>query len=113
MAEGDYDGPNCGYALYGPPAICTCGQCEEVVEDEIDRLAEEQEYSISVNGAVFRGSLADAIGKSAMGMLREITRLRVALGVAERYMPGRDGWGRSQEEMASDTKLVRAVMRHG
>lgn len=23
----DEDVPNCGFALYGPPAICTCGEC--------------------------------------------------------------------------------------
>lgn len=26
---GDYDGPMCGFALYGPPAACTCGECED------------------------------------------------------------------------------------
>jgi len=24
----DYNGPLCGYAMYGEPAICTCGKCE-------------------------------------------------------------------------------------
>lgn len=23
----DYDGPLCGFALYGEPALCTCGTC--------------------------------------------------------------------------------------
>ncbi len=27
--DGDYEGPSCGYAMYGPPALCTCGKCEE------------------------------------------------------------------------------------
>ena len=25
--EGDYEGPSCGFAFYGPPARCTCGTC--------------------------------------------------------------------------------------
>jgi hypothetical protein len=26
-SNGDYDGPSCGHAMYGPPAVCTCGRC--------------------------------------------------------------------------------------
>lgn len=29
---GDYNGPLCGYALYGDPCICTCGTCDVVAE---------------------------------------------------------------------------------
>lgn len=29
------DQMNCGYCLYGPPALCTCGTCD-VEEDEGD-----------------------------------------------------------------------------
>lgn len=25
--KAEYEGPSCGFAFYGPPAICTCGQC--------------------------------------------------------------------------------------
>ena len=28
VSPADYDGPLCGFALYGEPAVCTCGKCE-------------------------------------------------------------------------------------
>jgi hypothetical protein len=38
---GDYDGPNCGYAIYGEPCICTCGTCE--VNDATDEGDDDDE----------------------------------------------------------------------
>src|SRR5262245_37177452 len=37
----DYAGPNCGFALYGPPAICTCGTCTPMTRpDAVSDLVE-------------------------------------------------------------------------
>lgn len=32
IVSGDYVGPLCGFALYGEPALCTCGKCAATTE---------------------------------------------------------------------------------
>ena len=34
---------NCGYYLYGPPCICTCGLCDDDAERQREAAAERED----------------------------------------------------------------------
>lgn len=48
MSEPTAEQMNCGYCLYGPPALCTCGTCpvqaDDYDDDDFDDLEDEDDF---------------------------------------------------------------------
>lgn len=80
MTEPTPEQMRCGYALYGPPALCTCGICRVLTERErlaLEYLDDKQASPASFVGRYVwnhaskkAGSNLPALGAAVLGRLR-------------------------------------------